>query len=279
MKKWLQAGLAMTIAAWGTAHAAALDDAKAGWAAFQRGADNEAMQLLTQAIDAHQLDPRTTAVVFAYRGDVRMSDGVADQALQDFNAAIELDPRFVTGLTERANAFRVLGQFDRALDDFNTALTVQPDFAPAYRGRGAIEYYQGQYQLALTDFQQALTLQASYTYAAIWLHMAHAKLGQSDEKELAKNAVAIDRQAWPGPVLSLFLGDIQENDLRSAATHGSPRDQRAQACQATFYIAEFELIRKNAGAATQLFRDATSACPPDLYEYTGARAEMNSMGE
>ncbi|MBO5209684.1 MAG: tetratricopeptide repeat protein [Lachnospiraceae bacterium] len=59
---------------------------------------------------------------------------------------------------ERGEAYFRLNEFDNAISDFNEAINLKPDFAEAYVGRGNVYCYQGKYDCAIKDFDEAIRL-------------------------------------------------------------------------------------------------------------------------
>jgi hypothetical protein len=86
-------------------------------------------------------------------------------------------------------------------------------------------------------------------------------------------------------VISLYLGKTSEPEVRAAATKGvDDKTGREQACEAAFYIAEYDLVVRHAldhpserAAAVALLREAADTCPPGFIERTGAVAELKRL--
>jgi tetratricopeptide (TPR) repeat protein len=60
-----------------------------------------------------------------------------DQALVDFNKALELDPRLVAAYTNRGIAENGKNRYDDAIADFNRAIEADPISTSSYANRGA----------------------------------------------------------------------------------------------------------------------------------------------
>jgi lipoprotein NlpI len=261
------------------ARAGAFEDAKTGWEAFQRGDDGTALRLLTQAINANELAAKDQAVVYSYRGVVYNFQGKPDPAIADFDAAVGLEPTFTSAYANRATSYRMKSQYERALADYNIAIRINAKYAAAYRGRGAVNFFLGHYDRAAEDFQKTLELQPTNVYAALSLHRVRFKTGKPDEKEFAANIASVNRDAWPGPLVALFTGQMTPEQVQTAAGQGTVLQQRQQRCEAVFYNGEYALIQHNAGRAAQYFRQATNLCSPDYYENASARFELSNFGQ
>ncbi|HUL28922.1 MAG TPA: tetratricopeptide repeat protein, partial [Thermodesulfobacteriota bacterium] len=55
-----------------------------------------------------------------------------DQAISDFNKALEIDPMYQKAYNNRGTTYRLMGQYDRAIFDFNKALEINPLNPEAY---------------------------------------------------------------------------------------------------------------------------------------------------
>jgi tetratricopeptide (TPR) repeat protein len=61
--------------------------------------------------------------------------GQADRAMDDFNAAIKLDPSYIDALNNRGLAYFGRGAYDLAIEDFDRVLKLNPNDADAIRNR------------------------------------------------------------------------------------------------------------------------------------------------
>jgi len=58
-----------------------------------------------------------------------------DEAIDEYNKAIEIDPELMDGYNNRGLAYHNKGQYDKALSDLNKALEINPDYADAKKNR------------------------------------------------------------------------------------------------------------------------------------------------
>ena len=58
----------------------------------------------------------------------------------------------------RGNAWHNKGDYDRAIDDYNKALEINPRYAKAYNDRGNAWSDKGDYVRACSDYQKACEL-------------------------------------------------------------------------------------------------------------------------
>jgi len=81
-----------------------------------------------------------------------------DQALEDYNQAIQLNPDLAKAYSNRGAVYGKQGKLEKALEDFNQAIQLNPDLAEAYRNRGIIYKKQGNQEKAIQDLEKAASL-------------------------------------------------------------------------------------------------------------------------
>ena len=90
---------------------------------------------------------------------------VCDMAMEDYNKAIELNPRLVEAYTNRGNAYGKKHQYERAIEDFNRAIELNPRHANAYSNRGVAYMHKHQYDRAIEDYNKAIELNPKHARA------------------------------------------------------------------------------------------------------------------
>ena len=71
--------------------------------------------------------------------------GCLQQALDDYNSVLKLEPRSVDALYHRGAAFEKLGSLDDAIRDFTAVLTLDPNHVKAGYARGACRNLKGEF--------------------------------------------------------------------------------------------------------------------------------------
>jgi tetratricopeptide (TPR) repeat protein len=89
-------------------------------------------------------------------GDKALARGDLDQALADFQGAVDAQAGSARARERRAAVFLQMKKFDHAVYDCNEALKIDGKFAPAYFTRGLAEKNLGETEKALDDFTKAL---------------------------------------------------------------------------------------------------------------------------
>jgi tetratricopeptide (TPR) repeat protein len=108
-----------------------------------------------------------------------------DQAVQSYQAAIEIWPDYAEARVGLGDARQAKGQYDEAIEEYKKALAIEPENARVHLGMGKIYYNEKQlYHEAVAAYQQAITLDPK-------LLDAHLSLGELyEEKGLYQEAVA-----------------------------------------------------------------------------------------
>lgn len=101
------------------------------------------------------------------------NQGKYDDAITEFNQAIELDPGYTRAYEYRGFAYYHKGQLDLAIADYTKVIEFDPGYALAYNNRGIIYAELGQRELAIQDLKKAIELSTD------------ANLTQSSQEKLA----------------------------------------------------------------------------------------------
>ena len=120
----------------------------------------KSIEACTEALDSGRLEPLQAAAAHYNRGRIHTTAGDFAEAVDDFNAAIqlnELDPVFYH---DRGTAQRKAEDYDAAIESYTKAtdLGFEPKFG-VYFNRGVAYHYKGDRDNALKDFQRADMLQ------------------------------------------------------------------------------------------------------------------------
>ena len=75
-----------------------------------------------------------------------------------------IEPNNVFGLLDRGHVQRISGRFNEALKDFNKALQIEPNNAFVFRQRGDIYRQIDRFNEALQDFDKALQIEPDNAY-------------------------------------------------------------------------------------------------------------------
>jgi len=167
---------------------------KRGWAYLQMSKYDEALADFNRAIE---LDDKLDWAI-ANRGlTYRLMDKY-DEALVDFNRALELDDKYAWAIANRGLTYRLMSRYAEALADFTRALELDDKYAWAIASRGETYRLLGKYDEALADFTRALELDDKYAWAIASRGLTYRLLGKYDEALIDFNrALELDdKYAW-----------------------------------------------------------------------------------
>lgn len=113
--------------------------------------------------------PRQIAVAYLNRGHDRYKSSHPDQALADFDAAIEINPGLARAYVNRSVLYLEKNEMEKSLQDFNRYISLLPacdargrilklPLADAMRHRAEIYFRMGRYGEALADIETAIKL-------------------------------------------------------------------------------------------------------------------------
>jgi tetratricopeptide (TPR) repeat protein len=129
-----------------------------GRAFYGKGQFDQAIEDFNKAI---MLDPLSSKA-YLNRGAVLVERGQLDQAAADFNKAIALNPRYHEAYNARGSLLGMSGYLDRAIEQFDRAIEIDPGYSAAYVNRGSVYAMIGQNARALEDLDRAIQLDRYY---------------------------------------------------------------------------------------------------------------------
>jgi lipoprotein NlpI len=225
---------------------------------------------------ATSLDPQY-AHAFNNRGLAYYAKGQYDRAIQNYDQAISLDPKYAHAFNNRGGAYSDKGQYDRAIEDYDQAISLDPKYAHAFNNRGYANFDTARFEAAANDFEQTLTIIGIRPYIVLWLHLARIRGHQEDMEEFSRNTARLDLTTWPGPVISFYLRHASAHEVTEAAKNGDEKAQREQSCEASFFLGEDALLRKQVSEAKTLLRQAHETCPNRFVQFDAAAEELKRI--
>jgi tetratricopeptide (TPR) repeat protein len=296
-----------------------------------KGDPERALIDLTEAI---RLKPDFEEALFS-RCQAWRSKGESARAMADCTEAARLKPDDWLRHEVIAELLMANAEFERAYEKFGEIVRMRPNGAEPYFHRGQIAlFHLDRPAEAAEEFAKAAKEAFDYRlvgemlgsqvvdgvrvtdlmayrhafipdgiYLLIWTHMARARAGQDDFKELQEHADKLawpiqrklmfekfesvseeagqeSRKPWPGMIFTLFLDRTTPAAVRAAAEAATDVDVRKRRlCDANFYIAELHLEKKRRlDEARTLLQAAADECPAAARERAFAKAELKRLG-
>lgn len=117
--------------------------------------DNDTDKFQSDIAKAKELD---YAEFLAFQGLLYISDNNYDEALDNYNQAIEQKPEKADFYKKRANLLVKMKKYDQALKDYDQAIKLNPSLAEAYIERGNLLKERGDNEKAVADYSAALNI-------------------------------------------------------------------------------------------------------------------------
>ena len=134
----------------------------------------------------------TTAVDYIERGLAFLDRSQHEDAYQDFNEAIELEPESSWGYANRGIASFNLRNFGSARRDFEKSISIESDNWVALHGMGLVLGNEGELQSALSYFNRSIEIKPDNTFAIYNRAIAFAQMARYEDALTDVN-LAIDQ--------------------------------------------------------------------------------------
>lgn len=129
----------------------AYDHFIAGYNFYKQGNYNNALAEYNKAIED---DPNNNDIYY-YRGTTFLKTGENDKALSDFKKSIELDPHHFESYRNLDWVFAKQGKWDAIISYWSEFIQLEPEHAQAYLERGGAYYHKGNWDAALKDAKKS----------------------------------------------------------------------------------------------------------------------------
>jgi lipoprotein NlpI len=120
------------------------------------------------------------AWVHYHFGDVYLSNGLFDMAIEQYQTALKLDLDYEEVHNNLGNAYARKGQYDMAIEQYQAALRLKPGLAIVHFNLGAAYSSKGLFDMAIEQYRKALSVKQDYAEAHNNLGNAYAYKGLFD---------------------------------------------------------------------------------------------------
>ena len=216
-------------------------------------------------------------------GEAYLSKGEADEAINRYSRAIELKSDFSEAYNNRGSAYREIGNLPKALEDYDTAIQLKNDFSEAYNNRGRIYNNIGDLSKAFEDYNMAIRLKPDFAQAYNNRGVAYGIKGQVDkaiadfDKTIGLNPAFADAYCNRGNAY-LLTGEIDKAiEDYNRSIKHDPKDAMSYSNRGVAYL------RK--GEADKTIEDASKAIELDeklfnaYYNRAEARLRLKEWSE
>jgi len=176
-----------------TAGAAATSNSyDAGLRALSQGKTQQAVELLSQAINAHPNDHR----YYNDRGVAYKRAGNLEMALADYSKALQLKPDYTNALNNRGVLYLEQGTYDRALQDFTEALKLGGLESKLLTNVGMAKAKLGDHRAAVADLEKALSYKPVDNRSYFYLAESLEHMGEKERAlKMYQTALGVARDA------------------------------------------------------------------------------------
>ena len=220
------------------------------------------------------------APIYSIRGYAYRIKGDFEAAIKDYNKLIELRPDNADAYCDRGITYSRKGEFARAIQDFNEAIQLKPNLADTYNGRGLMYHQMNEVDLALQDFNKAIELRPDFAKAYNNRALVYQDKGDAD-KTLEDTSKAIEFQ----PNLSYAYNNRGNAYVRKGITSLAIKDFN-KAIHLNPELAEAYCNRgvayENSGELELAIQDYTKTIelkPDYAVAYNNRGVVYNKMGE
>ena len=173
---------------------------------------NEAIACFSSVIDAEKISDKNKAAAYGWRGIVRSAKGEYEDAVVDFDKAIELNRNDPSLWFNRSTAFVAQGLFDKAHKSVTKAISLDQKNYSYYYSRGTIRTKLNDLEKARDDFTAAISIDNTRAGAYYERARIESILEEYDKaKTDIEKATALSPDNWEYDALKKEILEKQES--------------------------------------------------------------------
>lgn len=124
--------------------------------------------------------PKSKGNSLLRKGDIHLRQGRYAEAIEAYDKAIELDPRYAKAWNNKGDALYFLNKLNESVQAFEKAVEINPRYAEAWFNKGTVLDDQGKYDDAIEAYNKAIELKPNYLAAIDSKGFALRNLGKYD---------------------------------------------------------------------------------------------------
>ena len=154
------------------------------------------------------------AQAYHWRGTLLSMLGMHAESLRDKTTALAIDPLSVVIRTDLARMFYFSRDYDRSLEQYRAALDMDPNFSSAHLWLANVYEQKGQFEDAISELQTGMRLSSDSSYALAKLGHGYAVAGKADEAHAVLhqlNTLSKQKYVSPYDIAVVHVG-LEEDD-------------------------------------------------------------------
>ena len=187
-------------------------------AALTAGNTARAIELASEAIRGNP----DVATLYFYRGTLYERLRHHEEAIADFDRAIELDPRNADAFGHRGSERFTLGRFVDSIADFDREIALNRSREAGHWKRGISYYYAGRYDEGRRQFEGYQTVDSNDVENAVWRFLCMARKDGTAAARGDLLKIKHDRRVPMMEVYDLYAGKATPNDVMKAVHADDP---------------------------------------------------------
>jgi len=141
---------------------------------FSKGEIHQTLKVVQDLFKDYPDEP----VLFNISGACHAHLGKLEDAIKNYDRAIEIKPDYAKAHFNLAGALQDLGQLESAVNSYEKALAIEPGYAEAHNNLGSVLKDLKQNEAAVQSYKQALVIKPDYIEAQYSLGLTQQDLGQ-----------------------------------------------------------------------------------------------------
>lgn len=159
------------------------------------------LTLWSRTVETPFISPRA----FSNLGIAYMGKGFYDEAISQFEKAVQMDPTFEIGYYNLGVAYTGKGQYEEALAKYQKVLQIDPDHAQTHFKLGSIYERRGAFNPAMEEYKKAIESKPDYAEAHFNLGLLYGKKGMFIQAAESFNEAIRSKPSYIKPYIYLGL--------------------------------------------------------------------------